>query len=303
MNHSLGVILCVFVALGSVHAQTRAPNPDPVAPADSLSASAKGTKLPTAADIDSALKRTLGYDASLTWTIIEIKPSAIPGITEVVVSLNKQAPVRLYLSGDANQAIIGNLIPFGSNPFAPARELLKAADGPSTGAANPVIRVVEFSDLQCPHCKVAQPILEKLAADFPQVGFTFQQFPLPASLHPWAMKAAEYADCSAQSNKDVFSKYVDSIFENQAAIDPSNADKKLQELAGTSGMDSQKIASCASTPETEARIKKSLALGQSLEVTETPTVFINGRRITVITNISYEQLKTLMQFEIDHASK
>ena len=303
MNQALGVLVCIFFVLNPVQGQTTAPKSGPAAGEVSQPANAKETKLPSAADIDAALKRTLGYDASLTWTIIEIKPSAIPGITEAVVSLNKQAPVHLYLSGDANQAIIGNRIPFGSNPFAPARELLKAADGPATGAVNPIIRVVEFSDLQCPHCKSAQPILEKLATDFPQVGFTFQQFPLPASLHPWAMKAAAYTDCSAQSNKDAFSKYVDSIFENQAAIDPSNVDKKLQELAGAAGLDVVKIASCASTPETEARIKKSLALGQSLEVTETPTIFINGRRVTALANIPYDQLKTLMQFEIDHAGK
>ena len=98
--------------------------------------------------------------------------------------------------------------------------------------------------------------------------------------------------------KDAFPKYVDSIFENQAAIDLSNADKKLQKLAGTAGLDAAKIASCAAAPETEARIKKSLALGQSLEVTERPTVFINGRRVTALANIPYEQLKTLVQFEI-----
>ena len=89
--------------------------------------------------------------------------------------------------------------------------------------------------------------------------------------------------------KDAFPKYVDSIFGNQVSIDLSNADKKLQELAGTAGLDATKMASCAAAPETEARIKKSLALGQSLEVTETPTIVINGRRFTALANIPYEQ--------------
>jgi len=303
MNRALGVIACIFMVFGSVQAQTKTAKPGPEAGAESQPASAKEAKLPSSAEIEASLKRTLGYDATLTWTILEIRPSAIVGIAEAVVSLNKQTPVHLFFSSDTNNVIIGNVIPFGSNPFAPARELLKAADGPAFGAANPAIRVVEFSDLECPHCKTAQPILEKLATEFPQVRFTFQQFPLPASVHPWAMKAAQYADCSAQSNKDAFPKYVDSIFENQAAIELSNADKKLQELAGTAGLDATKMASCAAAPETEVRIKKSLALGQSLEVTETPTIFINGRRVTALANIPYEQLKTLVQFEIEHADK
>jgi protein-disulfide isomerase len=46
-----------------------------------------------------------------------------------------------------------------------------------------------------------------------------------------------------------------------------------------------------------------MQLGQSLDVNETPTVFINGRRVRGIGDIPYEQLKSLVQFEIDHAGK
>src|SRR5260370_39140813 len=104
-------------------------------------------------------------------------------------------------------AIICSNTPFGTNPFATARAKLQAADGPARGAATPVISIVEFSDLECPHCKLAQPILEKLVTDFPQVHYVFQQFPLPATLHPWAMKAAEYTDC-ARTDKAAFWQYL-----------------------------------------------------------------------------------------------
>jgi protein-disulfide isomerase len=195
------------------------------------------------------------------------------------------------------------MIPFGPDPFAPARAHLKGAFGPSRGGQNPPIDIIEFSDLECPHCKVSQPVLAKLYADFPQVRFIFQQYPLPASLHPWALKAAQYADCAGQMDKDAFWKYVDSIFENQGGIALATADDKLKELATTDGLDAQKISTCAASPETDARIKKSQALGATLDVNETPTVFINGRRVPGIANIPYDNLKELVQFEIDHAGK
>jgi protein-disulfide isomerase len=50
-------------------------------------------------------------------------------------------------------------------------------------------------------------------------------------------------------------------------------------------------------------VKKSLDLGASLDVNETPTVFINGRRVKSLASIPYDQLKALVQFEIDHAGK
>ena len=259
--------------------------------------------LPTTAEVDAYMKRSFGYDPGVTWQILDIHESSAPGIAEVIVSVNKGEPYHLFLIPSAHTALVGQMIPFGPNPYAAARTKLQGAFGPSIGGASPPIHIVEFSDLECPHCKAAQPIVEKLAADFPQVRFTFQQFPLPASLHPWAMKAAQYADCAAQMNKDAFWKYIDSIFENQGGIALATADDKLKELAAAAGYDALEIFRCAASPETEARVKKSLDLGQALNVNQTPTVFINGRMVPGIANIPYDQLKNLVQFEIDHAGK
>jgi protein-disulfide isomerase len=195
------------------------------------------------------------------------------------------------------------VVPFGVDPYAPARAKLRAADGHASGAQAPVISMVEFSDLECPHCKAAHPILEKLSVDFPQVRYVFQQFPLPASMHPWAMKAAQYADCAGRVGDTAFWKYLDTVFQNQGSIALATADDQLKGFAATVGLDPQKIAACAALPQTEARIRKSLELGESLEVTQTPTVFINGRRVLGIASIPYDQLKNLVQFEIDHAGK
>jgi protein-disulfide isomerase len=273
-------------------------------PAEAKSSAAVAEGLPTTEQVDASLKRTLGYDPALTWTILDIRASAIPGLADVTLSIAKQAPQHIYISTQTQNAVIGEMIPFGANPFAPSREKLKAADGPSLGPPKtPAMEIVEFSDLECPHCKTAAPIVEKLATDFPQVRITFQQFPLPASIHPWAMKAALYADCAGHADKAAFWKYIDSIFENQGGIALATADDKLKELATTAGLDAAKLSACAESKDTAARVEKSMALGNALEVTSTPTVFINGRKVNAIGSIPYEQLKLLVQFEIDHAGK
>jgi protein-disulfide isomerase len=296
----------VLFTFGMANAQTASPKKQ-TAHSTSAPATPQGTQkkaaLPTMEEVEASMKRSFGYDPGVSWQIFDIRESSIPGLAEVLVSMNKQQPVHLYLAPGAQTAIAGQMIPFGPDPFAPARASLKGAFGPSRGGQNPPIDIIEFSDLECPHCKVAQPVLAKLFADFPQVRFVFQQFPLPASLHPWALKAAQYADCAGQMNKDAFWKYVDSIFENQGGIALATADDKLKELATAAGLDAEKISTCAASPETDGRIKKSLALGATLDVNETPTVFINGRRVPGIANIPYDNLKQLVQFEIDHAGK
>ena len=259
--------------------------------------------LPTAAEVDAYMKRSFGYDPGVSWQIYDVRASQVPGLAEIIVAVNKGEPYHLFYSSSAQIAFVGQMIPFGPNPYASTRAKLQGAFGPSKGGANPPIQIVEFSDLECPHCKASQPIIEKLQGDFPQVRFVFQQFPLPATLHPWAMKAALYADCAGQMNKDAFWKYVDSIFDNQGGIALATADDKLKELATASGYDAQKISACAASPETEARVKKSLDLGASLNVNQTPTIFINGRTVLGLANIPYDNLKSLLQFEIEHAGK
>ena len=259
--------------------------------------------LPTTEQVDEYMKRSFGYDPAVAWQIYSIKESNVPGLAEIIVSVNKGEPYHLFYSASAQIALVGQILPFGPNPFASARTKLKNAFGPGKGPATAAIDIVEFSDLECPHCKASQPIIEKLQGDFPQVRFVFQQFPLPASLHPWARKAAQYADCAAQANKENFWKYVNAIFDAQGGIALATADDKLKELATGAGYDAAAIAQCAENPATDARVQKSLDLGESLGVNQTPTVYVNGRAVLGLAGIPYDNLKSLVQFEIDHAGK
>jgi protein-disulfide isomerase len=302
-NLTAFLLLLTFVLFPGLAAVTRAAGPNNNKEVGPTPAPAATGNVPAKGDVDTALKRTFGYDPSITWMIYDIRATAIPGLADVLVSLNRQQPQHIYISAETQTAIIGELIPFGPNPFAPIRATLQAANGPAQGSQTPTILLVEFSDLECPHCKAAQPIVEKLVGDFPQVRYVFEQFPLPATMHPWAMKAAQYADCVQRLAPASFFKYINAVFENQGGIAAATADDKLKEFAKDLGLDPEKVAACSSEPQTEASIKKSLDLGESLNVNQTPTLFINGRRVLGLEDIPYSHLKTLVQFEIDHAGK
>ncbi|HYL93743.1 MAG TPA: DsbA family protein [Alphaproteobacteria bacterium] len=259
------------------------------------------TKLPTTAEVDAVLKRVYGYDPSIQWKVFLVRQSPIPGMSEVLLKI-KDDYHHLYLTADGHFAIDGEMQPFGPDPYAIIRERLNAAEGVAHGPARPVTTMVEFSDLQCPHCKEAQPVLEKLAADFPSMRIIFQQYPIP-SLHPWAMKAAQYADCAGRMDSGAAWKFIADIYENQSGIALATADEKLKELATAAGLDAGKLSSCAANPTTEARVKKSLELGNSVGVMGTPTIFVNGRQLEGVVGIPYEQVKAIVQYEIDHAGK
>jgi protein-disulfide isomerase len=254
--------------------------------------------LPSEDTVNSFLQQMFGYDPSMTWKVGEITPSKAEGLAEVPVTLsNPQGSqvVTLYVTPDGKHALVGEVLPFGAHPFAEARQMLeKGVNGPARGPANSPVMIVEFSDLQCPHCKEAQPTIEKLLASEPNAHFVFQSFPLPS--HNWAAKGAAYADCVGRASNDAFWKFVQKTYDVQQDITESNADEKLTAIANDSGVKGSDIAACAAKGETSARVEHSIALGKSVDVTGTPTVFVNGYKIRSL-GMPPETLKQLVDFE------
>jgi protein-disulfide isomerase len=248
------------------------------------------------------MKRTFGYDPKITWRIVGIRPSAAAGIADVIISINQQPAQHLYVSADGKRAIIGEMTPFGADPFAAARVRLAKAAGTDRGPANAAVTLVIFSDLQCADCKASEPVLDKLATDFPQVRQVFLPVPLP--VHPWSLIAAKYADCVGRANKAAFWTYVSAVFNAQDIINTDPAGQ-LKALAVKAGADVAKVSTCADAPDTQARIDASLALSQAIEldVDQVPTTFLNGRKVLNPASVPYENLKTLVAFEIAHAGK
>lgn len=237
--------------------------------------------LPSEAVVESFLHQQFGYQTDMTWKIASIKPSPIEGLAEVNVVLANgqgQQMSRFYVGPDGKHALVGEIIPFGAKPFEPAmKELEKGVNGPAKGPKDAPVLIVEFGDLQCPACKAAQPTIEALVAAEPNARFVFQNFPL--EMHNWAAKGADYADCVGRASNDAFWKFISKTYESQSDITAQNVDEKLTAIADASGVKGSEIAACADKAETKARVEASVKLGKEVDVTGTPTLFINGRKV------------------------
>ncbi|HLK33685.1 MAG TPA: thioredoxin domain-containing protein [Terriglobales bacterium] len=294
MSHNLRklVVLSIICYAGMSFAARQ----KPAAKSREAAPAATAQHLPSEATVSEFMKHMFGYDAGMTWKVESIKPAKDPSLAEVTVLVSgKQGPqiFTFFVTPDDQYAIAGNMVPFGADPFAKARaELQQGAHGPSRGPADAPVTLVEFSDLQCPHCKEAQPTLEKLLGEEPNVHFILQNFPLPS--HNWAFKAASFADCVGRENNTAVWKFVDSVFAQQENITEANAGDKLTELATAAGVDGKATAACADQPATRARVEQSIALGKSVGVTGTPSLFINGRGTSL--GIPYDALKAMVEF-------
>lgn len=257
--------------------------------------------LPSETTVDSFMQQTFGYESDLSWKIASIKPAPVPGLAEVNVILASpqgQQASRFYVTADGQHAVIGEIIPFGAKPFEPVNKILqKGITGPARGPRNAAVTIVEFGDLQCPACKAAQPTVEKLVELEPNARFVFQNFPL--EMHNWAAKGAAYSDCVGKASNDGFWKFIAKVYETQQDITAETADEKLTAIATDAGLKGADIAACAATPKTKADVDASIALGKEVNVTGTPTLFINGRSIGNIGGdhgVNETTLKELVDF-------
>ena len=147
---------------------------------------------------------------------------------------------------------------------------VSADDDPSVGPASAPVTIVEFSDFQCPYCKLSVPLMKEILAKYPdKVKVVYRDYPGPN--HPHAQQAAEAAQCAGDQGK--FWEYHDSLFDRQAPGTGWN----FTELAKEIGLNQDAFATCLNTGRYREEVAKDLHDGFKLGVTSTPTFFINGR--------------------------
>jgi protein-disulfide isomerase len=260
---------------------------------------------PTKGTVEAFLRSSWGYDENRIYQVQAIEKTQIQGISRVTVLVEEkgaqqtQPSALVFLTLPDGKHLISNdeILPFGEHPFESYHTLLEQqAKGPSRGPANSSLQLVEFSDFQCPHCKEAQPTVERLLKDYPQARFVSQMFPL-RNIHSEAEKAAETGVCVAKiGGNDAFFKFTDAIYANQAQLTPEGSAEALGSAAKTAGVDDAKVKACVAEPSTKAAVDASIQLGQEIGVNQTPMLVVNGRLLPL--GIPYDQLKKIIDYDM-----
>ncbi|WP_255460934.1 DsbA family protein [Edaphobacter albus] len=260
---------------------------------------------PTVETVDSFLKALWGYDPDRIWRVEAIQTTQAPGVSKVVVYVTDKKPnakvasAAFFVMPDGKHAIADAtaVIPFGATPFADARKTLQErADGAYRGAASKDLLLVEFADLQCPHCAAAQATMDRIVQDFPNARVVFQSFPL-TEIHPYAFKAAAYGYCVEKQKNGAFFPFATEVFAKQTALTSDTGDQTLKDAVTKAGLDPNAIDACAASADTKKEVDASTKLAQDLGVDQTPMLAINGRMLPLTSNVPYETLKTIISYQ------
>ena len=264
-----------------LNAQTPAGNP-PTNPSARPPGAPATVKPGTIEDrVQEYLRNTYAWGPSYEIKVGPTKPSPIPELIEVpiTVGMNGQSDTAtVYVSKDGKFIFRGELSDMSVDPLADIRSKLHPGNSPSIGPANAKITLIEYADFECPSCRQLDRVLRDLLPKHPEIRLVYKDFPL-TTVHPWAMTASIAGQCANQQNPASFWKIHDIIFDAQDVITPSNVWDKMADFAGQLGLNVETFRACLASPETAREIEKTMTEGRELNITGTPTIFVNGRRI------------------------
>ncbi|HZQ67013.1 MAG TPA: thioredoxin domain-containing protein [Terriglobales bacterium] len=219
-----------------------------------------------------------------------LKPSEFPNYDSVTITISggdKRKDYDFLLAKDGKSLIRMVKLDLTKDPYAEKMSKIDTTGRPVRGNKDAKVVAVNYDDFECPFCsRMHQMLFPQLFKEYgDRVKFVYKDYPL-SEIHPWATRAAVNANCLAAQNNDAYWEFADYIHANQKDV---NAEKgresqfglldKFTLLQGQKhNLDMTKLQACVKAQNDDA-VKASVKEGESLGVSATPTMFVNGHEI------------------------
>jgi hypothetical protein len=168
---------------------------------------------------------------------------------------------------------------------------LDIGDSPARGPADAPVTVVEFADFECPACQAARPMVDKVLGRYSgRVRFVFKHYPL--SVHENSETAARAAVAASRQGK--FWEMYEKMFESGPPLDRP----KVERIAREVGLDLKRFAADLDSEMVADRVARDRKLGDSIDLTGTPSLFIDGRRFEVFGDFE-QDLRDWLDLELE----
>ena len=223
------------------------------------------------------------------------KDLAIP-MAIVIAGLAIAAAIFFGGKGTDRTAVVAAVKGTGASastvdPVAPTDHVL--------GSPNAKVVIVEYSDTECPFCKMFHPTLQKIVDEYGKdgrVAWVYRHYPLP--FHSKSPKEAEATECANKLGGNTkFWEYLSKVFE----VTPANNQLDLAELpkiAQSVGLDVSAFNKCLAGGEMKAIVDKDLESGSRTGLQGTPysIILVNGKAIDTINGAQpYEVVKSQIE--------
>ena len=168
------------------------------------------------------------------------------------------------------------------------------------GAPSATVTVEEFADFQCPTCATVHTKMKEINSLYAgRIKFIYRNYPL-TQMHKNAYEAASAAEAAGLQGK--FWAMQDQLFTNQKTWSNSAEARKLfEEYANKIGLDVAKWQTDMTSLPIKTRIDADMNRGAALQITGTPSVFINGIQLAV-EQMEVNTMRQIIDAEMQKAS-
>lgn len=202
-------------------------------------------------------------------------PGYLVAFAVVVIAISALVKINVDNKIKAQDEVAGDLIkqfyslPDLGSPKVPSEFKIASAE-------NAPIKMVIFSDFECPACRALSEVMPQVAARYEgKIDIQYFYYPLDNTcnpsmdrpLHTYACKAAYVTTCMP---KEQFAKAHDEIFANQDKLQSGYLDQYIKD---------NKLESCVNDPKTKEKVVELIRAADPFNIRSTPSYLINGVKI------------------------
>ena len=168
------------------------------------------------------------------------------------------------------------------------------------GDPNAPVKIIEYSDFECPFCKAFQPTMHRIMREYGadgRVAWVYRHFPLD-QIHTKARKEAVASECAVQlGGSGAFWKFADRFFELTPSNDQTDIDTVLPQVARELGLDGTQFLECLASGKYDQHIEDDHHNAIAIGGTGTPwniVVAPNGKKYSLVGGQPYSAVKALI---------
>jgi len=212
---------------------------------------------------------------------------------EPIVKTDFYAQAKVLFNQKENQYVLNTQelgLPSGKYLALPS---IKEGDA-TLGKADSNVKVVVYSDFQCPYCKVFYKTLRDTMAVYKdRVIFNYKHLPL--DIHPNAQNSALAASCAQEQGK--FWEYADRLYAAQSEWGSVKDTAKFKDYARVLGLKTADFNQCLDSKKYQDQINEDKREAEDFGITGTPTIFINDQVESGV--VTAEQLKSDIEAQLN----
>lgn len=171
------------------------------------------------------------------------------------------------------------------------------------GDANAPVTLIEYASSTCPHCRhfheTVWDQLKETYIDTGKVRFVFREYPTAPA--PVAVAGFQLARCNGASAEQYFVRLGELFRQQSAILESGTTDgirQKFVEIGAAAGLSEQQVMDCINDEHGAERIRRIVEGANQFNVTGTPTLVLNGRKLEDPSAVTWEGLSRLIEAEL-----